>query len=182
MIAVNVNGFLSTMDDNVSTSDHKSPCCRMMVIKSKWKPPKTLPYIYLGSNNESRKYQQIKTNNRVVLTFADDAGHGYVSLHGQLTEISNEQKLAELFPVRWSAYPDGSDDPRFCMYKMNITRIEFVSHRFGYDSVRTDWRPFILKRVESTLQFESAKWILADKAKKWRMDYSGYMVFDDEVK
>ena len=181
IIEMSENGYLSTINDNVSTSDHQYPCCRMMTIKPKWKPPETLPFIYIGSNNLSRKYKQIKLNNKCVLTFGDEIGGGYVSLYGELIEINDQERLNKLYPDRWCAYPDGPDDPRFVIYKMNINKIEFVSHRFNYDSMRDDWKPFVLKRTQDSLQFNQAKWYFEDKAKKWRMDYSGYMVFDNEI-
>lgn len=184
IIEMNHNAYLSTIDNvrNNSTDHDQYPCCRMMTMKTKWKPPKTIPYIYIGSNNMSRKYKQIKANNKAVLTFGDAWGGGYVSLYGELSEINDQNKLNELYPSSVWAYPDGAADPRFVMFKMNIMKIEFVSHRFGMDSMRDDWKPFVLRRTEESKQFEKAEWFIEDKAKKWRMDYSGYMVFDNEVK
>mmetsp|Transcript_53950 Transcript_53950/g.89375 ORF Transcript_53950/g.89375 Transcript_53950/m.89375 type:complete len:253 (-) Transcript_53950:82-840(-) len=180
IIAVNGHAYLSTVD-NASMPDHQYPCCRMMAIKPIWKPPATLSHMYIGTNNTSRKYKQLQTNKHAVVSFGDAAGHGYVSLYGELREVTNEQKLESLFPYKWSAYPDGVEDPRFTVFRMNIAKIEFVSNRFGYDSKAQDWRPFILNRMPNTLEFDTAKWIVCDKAKKWRVDYSGYLVFDDHL-
>eukprot|EP00483_Globobulimina_turgida_P001536 UN01538 len=99
--------------------------------------------------------KKIDLNNNAVLTFNDMQGEGYVSLYGQIINANKKQKLL-------------------------IHQIEFVAPRFGFDAIDTN--PLILKRVESTLKAEKAKWIRARSGKKWRTNYSGYLVFDDNVK
>ena len=128
-----------------------------------FEPPHiSLPYMYIGSNRSSRKYKQIQMNNNVVLSSGDVEGAGYVSLYGQLFEIEDLQQTKSMFPKLWYLFLNGPDDPRFVMFKLQINTIEFLSHRYNFDSSRNDWKPFILKRDTKTLQSEVAEWQIYD--------------------
>ena len=146
-------GYLSTIN-----CMNGNPCCRM--IETRWKPQITIPFINIGSNKSSRKYKQIEMNNNVVITVGDIDGAGFVSLYGKLIEIKDIEKRKSMFPALWRLFLNGPNDPRFVMFTLYIQKIEFVSNRFNLDSTRNDWRPFILKRVETTLYSQVAEWTI----------------------
>merc|ERR1712087_359486 len=104
----------------------------------------------------SRKCKEIAMNNRASVTYGDIDGMGYVTLYGRLIELKRGYK--EMFPTLWRLFLDGPNDPRFVMFRLNIERIEFASHRYGFDSTRNDWRPFVLHRVDGTRLSETAEW------------------------
>lgn len=150
----------------LGTTNNGNPCIRMVGCDAKWKPPITIPYIYFGTNKKSRKYSQIEINNNVVLTFGDESGMGYLSLYGKAESFKDINKQNEMFPIFWRLFfPEGPKDKRFVMMKLNIERIEFVSHRFSHDSYRNDWKPFILKRTND-LNENKAEWEIEIDASK----------------
>eukprot|EP01084_Bolivina_argentea_P127718 225851_1 len=151
-------GYLSTI--NSTESNKQYPCCRMIQIN--WKPIVTLPYLYIGSNRTSRKFKQIEMNNNIVITFGDIDGAGYVSCYGQLIEINDKQKTKSMFPPLWRLFLTGPNDERFVMFTLHIETIEFVSHRYNFDSLRNDWKPFIIKRLKNTLFTDKAEWEIVE--------------------
>ena len=151
IIETTPDAYLGTLDMEQTT-----PCCR--IIDARWKPPISIPYIHIGSNKTSRKYQQLQRNNNVCVIYGDFAGAGFVSLYGKMIEMEDTKRAKSMFPVLWNLFFRGPSDPRYVMFTLYIEKIEFVSHRFDYDTGRKDWKPHILKRVPNTLFSERAEW------------------------
>lgn len=76
--------------------------------------------------NDSNKVDEISRNNRVSLTFTDQASETYVATSGIAEVVHDKQKIDQLwkdFLKTW--FPGGKDDPRITLIKVRTHQGEF---------------------------------------------------------
>ncbi len=75
---------------------------------------------------DSNKVREIQNDNRVALGFSDPGPETYVALSARAEITRDKAKIDELwgdFLKTW--FPDGKDDPRLCLIKVNAHAGEY---------------------------------------------------------
>ena len=162
-------GYLANVsngsDDNNNNKKKKNNIANCRIVKLCWMPPSGLPYIYIGTNKKSRKYNDLLNyNNNAVLTIGDEPGAGCVSLKGKISLLKDENLTKEMFPQDWKIFfQKGRSEKDFVVLILNIQTIEFASVRLGYNSISNqDWKPYIITRKGDISDPQNIQWQIGD--------------------
>lgn len=82
--------------------------------------------MWFFSYDDSNKVREIGQNDRVALGYSDPGPETYVSLSGRAEIVKDKAKIDQLwddFLKTW--FPNGKDDPRLCLIKVNAHAGEF---------------------------------------------------------
>ena len=98
--------------------------------------------IWIGTNAETRKVQQVSRNPRVSLLYFDAPRQHYVSITGSAAVVRNAADKARLFKPEWQAfYKNGSAGEDYVLLKVTPTRLEIVAESLGMTNDPVTWRP-----------------------------------------
>jgi general stress protein 26 len=94
--------------------------------------------IYMGTNTDSRKVNQIKKNNNVNVHFNSNQNDGYVSIYGNAC-ISNDTNLKNKFwKEDWDKfYPDKS---KYRLLIIKCKSFEIISEKYNITGDSTTWK------------------------------------------
>ena len=82
--------------------------------------------MWFFSYDDSNKVREIEENNRVALGFADPGPETYVSLTGRAEVTKDRQQIDRLWDDTLKTwFPNGKDDPRVCLIKVNAHAGEY---------------------------------------------------------
>lgn len=82
--------------------------------------------LWFFTDVQSGKASELRTDVRISLGYADTAAHRYVAVSGVGTVRSDPEKAQELWQVEQRAYyPQGPDDQRLGLLKVEIERAEY---------------------------------------------------------
>ncbi|KEO74487.1 pyridoxamine 5'-phosphate oxidase family protein [Anditalea andensis] len=82
--------------------------------------------LWFFSNEFTAKTEEIKEDQQVNLSYADQSSNSYVSISGTATMIHDRAKIDELWsPILKAWFPNGKDDP-------DMTLIKVVPHASEY--------------------------------------------------
>jgi general stress protein 26 len=106
--------------------------------------------LWFFTDKRSRKVDELESNDRVLLAYADWDSQNYVSVDGRARIVEDRQKIAEL----WSEgmriwFPQGKDDPNIALLAVTVDSAEYwdspsstMVHAYGYlKAVTTGQRP-----------------------------------------
>jgi general stress protein 26 len=98
--------------------------------------------IWIGTNAETRKVQQIRLNPRVALLYFDAAKQHYVSITGVASLVRDPAEKSRRFKPEWKAFykNDGAGDD-YVLIKITPSRLEIVADSLGMKSDPVTWRP-----------------------------------------
>ncbi|MDX1541227.1 MAG: pyridoxamine 5'-phosphate oxidase family protein [Geminicoccaceae bacterium] len=98
---------------------------------------------------DSRKVREIRSEPRILLTYAEPKGQDYVSLNGTAEVVQDAGKVKELWrePLRtW--FPKGPEDPEIALLKVEIVDAEYwdspssaMVYAYGYAKARLTGEP-----------------------------------------
>lgn len=96
--------------------------------------------IWLGTNKNTRKVQQIKNNPNVTLYYLDPDVSGYVVIYGK-AELVNDKKLKDKYwKTKWEAfYPNKTVN--YLLIKVTPNRLEVSSVKRGIKGDSFTWQP-----------------------------------------
>ncbi|PCE63077.1 pyridoxamine 5'-phosphate oxidase family protein [Sediminicola luteus] len=108
--------------------------------------PEGLFTVWMATNPNSRKVDQIKAHPQVTLHYFDRNNLSYVSLMGT-AELVNDPKIkATKWKKGWERfYPDEED---MLLIRFTTETLEMISPTKGYDGNAKNWAPFQLKLRE----------------------------------
>lgn len=98
--------------------------------------------IYMGTNIDSRKVNQIKNNNNVNVHFNSNQNDGYVSIYGNAS-ISNDTNLKNKFwKEDWDKfYPDNS---KYRLIIIKCKSFEIISEKYNITGDSITWKSPII--------------------------------------
>jgi general stress protein 26 len=98
--------------------------------------------IYMGTNIDSRKVNQIKNNNNVNVHFNSNQNDGYVSIYGNAS-ISNDTNLKNKFwKEDWDKfYPDKS---KYRLIIIKCKSFEIISEKYNITGDSITWKSPII--------------------------------------
>lgn len=96
--------------------------------------------IWLGTNPESRKVDQIKKNPKVTLYYLENDGLGYVVVHGIAQLVNAESEKEKRWKTEWKAfYPNKPNG--YLLIKVSPESIEVLSNAHGVFGDPKTWQP-----------------------------------------
>jgi general stress protein 26 len=105
-------------------------------------PPEGNFTIWIGTNAESRKVQQLTRNPRVVLLYFDAPRQHYVSIMGSATVVRDPKEKLRRFKPEWKAfYKNGSEGDDYVLLRVSPSQLEIVAESLGMKNDPATWRP-----------------------------------------
>jgi general stress protein 26 len=96
--------------------------------------------VWLATNPNSRKVEQIKRNPVVSLYYADPDENGYVTLHGRATLVNDQKEKDQRWKDDWKAfYPNRSD--QYLLIKVIPDYVEVIHYKRGISGDAKTWQP-----------------------------------------
>jgi general stress protein 26 len=96
--------------------------------------------VWLGTNPESRKVDQIKQDPRVTLYYEGRDDSGYVMIHGQAQLVSDKKEKEKWWKPEWSAFYSDRQQG-FLLIKVSPQWMEVVSYKYGLVGDSISWEP-----------------------------------------
>jgi len=98
--------------------------------------------IWIGTNAQSRKVDEIRRNPRVSLLYFDAPRQHYVALTGSAAIVREREEKARRFKPEWKAfYKDGSAGEDYVLLKFTPMWLEIVAESLGMKNDPATWRP-----------------------------------------
>jgi general stress protein 26 len=102
--------------------------------------PETDFTVWLATNPNSRKVQQIKRNTTVTLYYADKNENGYVTLHGKAILVNDQKEKDTRWKEEWKAfYPNRSD--QYLLIKVVPDYLEVINYKHSITGDSKTWQP-----------------------------------------
>lgn len=127
---------------------NQSQFCALITIDEEGIPEsrmmQTLPVeedfvIFLGTNPNTQKINQIKNNPNVSVYYTESNSTGYVNIQGKAEIINSKLLKDKYWKDGWeSFYPDKEKD--YILIKINPIKLQLVSYASGFVSKHSDWR------------------------------------------
>ena len=94
--------------------------------------------VWLGTNVNSRKVQEISKDSRVSLYYEAPNGGGYAVIQGNAFLINDPEKMEKYWKEEWDQfYPDKNSS--FTLIKVIPKKIEIVDYKHGITSSSKTW-------------------------------------------
>ena len=98
--------------------------------------------IWIGTNAETRKLQQITRNPRVSLLYFDAPRQHYVSLIGAAAIVRDAAERSRRFKPEWNPfYQNGSSGDDYVLIRVRPSRLEIVAESLGMKNDPKTWMP-----------------------------------------
>ena len=100
--------------------------------------------VWLATQPNTRKVQQIKNNNQVTLYYPDKADMGYVVIHGR-AELVNDQKETDIhWKNEWKNFYTNRTDA-YILIKVTPHYLELINYNRGVLGDPQTWRPAFVR-------------------------------------
>lgn len=107
-------------------------------------PPENDFTIWFGTNNKSRKVDQIKNNPKVTLYYLESDESGYVTIHGIARIVDDKLEKEKRWKDEWGAfYQNKTND--YLLIKVSPVWMEVISYTRGIVSNSVTWEPPAVK-------------------------------------
>ena len=101
--------------------------------------------IWIATNPQTRKVQEIKRDSRVTLLFFNSAANEYVTVLGRATIVTDSTTKAVHWKPEWGPfYKEQFRGRDFMLIRVRPFRLEVSSPRHGLNNDPQTWRPIIL--------------------------------------
>ena len=95
--------------------------------------------IWMGTNRETRKVQDLRQDPRVLLYYQDPSGAGYVTVEGTARLVDDAAEKERRWKDEWAPfYPDR--DATYLLIAVTPIRLEVVNYRIGVVGDSATWR------------------------------------------
>ena len=82
--------------------------------------------IWFFTNEYSPKSQEISKDNNVLLAYSDPSDNTYLTVKGEASFVDDRDKKKELWsPFVKAWFPDGVDDPKLILIKVEADEVEY---------------------------------------------------------
>ena len=103
-------------------------------------PPEKDLVVWLATNPESRKVEQIRNDPRVTLYYLAEGATGYVMIHGSAKLVEDQNEKEEHWKDQWTAfYPDYPAG--YLLIQVFPEWLEVVSYTHGIVGDSVTWQP-----------------------------------------
>ncbi len=102
-------------------------------------PPDENMVIWLGTNRNSRKVQEIKNNPKVALYYSNNEGAGYVSFTGIASLVDDPEKKAAFWKDVWDNFYSNKEE-QYLLIKIIPEKLEIVDYVNGIYNDKETWQ------------------------------------------
>ncbi|BDC48166.1 general stress protein [Bryobacterales bacterium F-183] len=89
-------------------------------------PDKFVGTLWFFTDRNCQKVREIQANPAVSLVFQSDSDNAYMHLYGTAQQVDDAAKMKELYtPLLKTWFPEGLDDPRLTLLRVNVDRGNF---------------------------------------------------------
>ena len=82
--------------------------------------------LWFFTQDDSRKIEEIKTDNRINAAYSNPGGNTFVSVFGTAEVVKDRAKIEELWsPIYKAWFPEGLDDPHICLLCVHVEDAEY---------------------------------------------------------
>jgi general stress protein 26 len=82
--------------------------------------------IWFFTNEYSSKVDEISHENKVVVTYSNPNNNTYLSIKGTASLVDDREKMKKLWnPIIKAFFPDGIDDPKLTLLKVDTEEAEY---------------------------------------------------------
>jgi len=100
--------------------------------------------VWLATNPNSRKVNQIKNDSNVVLYYLDKNDNGYVVIHGRAELIDDQKEKDKRWKNEWkNFYPNRTD--AYLLIKITPRYLELINYPRGISGDPTTWQPAMVR-------------------------------------
>jgi general stress protein 26 len=129
--------FLITLDEI------GQPQARLM----RWMEQEPDLTLWLVTSPETRKVQELRSNNRATIACYDPLGEGYVTLAGRVRLVSAPTEKRDHWQPEWEDFfPAGPEDTSSILLEFVPTRVEVMSFYRHLATIPFTFQPLILER------------------------------------
>ena len=96
--------------------------------------------VWLGTNANSRKVDQIKNDPRVTLYYLKDDASGYVMIHGTAYLVNDQEEKDKRWKPEWEAFYPGNRET-YLLIKIIPEWMELLSYPHGITGDPESWEP-----------------------------------------
>jgi len=99
--------------------------------------------VWMATNPNSRKVDQIKSNPHVTLYYSDKNENGYVSIYGMAELVNDQTEKDNRWKEEWkNFYPDRQEN--YLLIKVTPTRLEVINYNKGIHGDSVTWQPAVI--------------------------------------
>ncbi|MBP9927235.1 MAG: pyridoxamine 5'-phosphate oxidase family protein [Cyclobacteriaceae bacterium] len=99
--------------------------------------------VWMATNPNSRKVDQIKSNPHVTLYYSDKNENGYVSIYGMAELVNDQTEKDNRWKEEWkNFYPDRQEN--YLLIKVTPTRLEVINYNKGINGDSVTWQPAVI--------------------------------------
>jgi general stress protein 26 len=103
-------------------------------------PPEEDMAVWMATNRNSRKAQEIKNDPRVTLYYAHPQGAGYVTILGTAQLVDDPEEKAHRWKEEWASYyPEGRAS--YILITVKPSRLEVLDYSKGIVGDPATWTP-----------------------------------------
>ncbi|MEX8548339.1 MAG: pyridoxamine 5'-phosphate oxidase family protein [Mucilaginibacter sp.] len=82
--------------------------------------------IWFFTNEYSSKVDEVSHENKVVVTYSNPNNNTYLSIKGTASLVDDREKMKQLWnPIIKAFFPDGLDDPKLTLLKIDTQEAEY---------------------------------------------------------
>ncbi|HEX6279150.1 MAG TPA: pyridoxamine 5'-phosphate oxidase family protein [Pyrinomonadaceae bacterium] len=82
--------------------------------------------IWFFTSEDTHKIEEIEKDNRVAIAYSKPDDNTFVSISGKASISKDKEKMKELWsPVLKAWFPEGLDDPKLCLLKVEAEQAEY---------------------------------------------------------
>lgn len=112
-------------------------------------PPEDDMVVWLGTNSQSRKVNEIRNDSRVTLYYEDSNGAGYAVIKGHADLVDNKEKKVQFWKEEWDAYYSDQKS-NYVLIKVIPDELEILDYKHGIVGDSLTW-------AVPTVKFKSGK-------------------------
>jgi general stress protein 26 len=99
--------------------------------------------VWMATNPNSRKVDQIKNDPHVTLYYSDKNENGYVSIYGIAELVNDQAEKDNRWKEAWKDfYPDRKEN--YLLIKVTPTRLEVINYNKGINGDSVTWQPAVV--------------------------------------
>lgn len=94
--------------------------------------------VFLGTNRNSRKVQELQSNSKVTLYYSDDRGEGYVAIIGTAMLVDTPKEKSVYWKKEWDKfYKDQKEN--YLLIKVIPDKLEILNYKQGIFGDKETW-------------------------------------------
>lgn len=96
--------------------------------------------VWMATNPNSRKVEQLRNNVNVILYYSDKDDNGYVVIHGTASLINDQKEKEKRWKDEWKSFYTNRTD-QYLLIKVTPDYLEVINYKRGISGDPKTWQP-----------------------------------------